>query len=218
MSTYMNGLAASDLDAMASSFAIETFVDQFDFRAYLERIRAYSAAATPMLVPPATPLSRALAVEERHGDVIGQILYQYLALADPAFDPFETVVLSDDAVLDDFYNGLTTAVASVDMADASSFTFVPLADVDAESAERYESEQNQANLDSLRQVLGADELTDLVVRFTVSGHEYFAFFSVARYGDAWWVEQLGGNFASLMGIPPLRVGAAPTEETPPTTS
>ena len=61
-------------------------------------------------------------------------------------------------------------------------------------------------------MFGADELTDLVVQFTVGEQEYLAFFSVARYGDAWWIEQLGGNFASLLGIGALQVGAVPTDE------
>jgi hypothetical protein len=34
---------------------------------------------------------------------------------------------------------------------------------------------------------------------------------VVRYGDAWWVDQLGGSFATLMGVPTLEVGAAPTD-------
>ena len=73
MSTYMNGLAGVDVDAMVSSFAVETFVDHFDFRAYLERLGVYSATVTPVVVPAETPFARALGVEQRHGDVIGQI-------------------------------------------------------------------------------------------------------------------------------------------------
>ena len=102
-------------------------------------------------------------------------------------------------------------VAALDTAEIGSFTFVPLADVDAAAAEEYESEHNQTNLDELRRILGADELTDVVVRFTIEGSEFLAFFSVVRYGDAWWVDQLGGNFATLMGVPTLAVGAAPTD-------
>ena len=212
VSAYMNGLAAGDLDAMVSTFAVETFVDQFDLGAYLERIGVYSATVTPVLVPAETPFTQALGVEQRHGDVIGQIRFQFLALADPELEPTDVVNLSDDAALEDFYTSLVAAVAEVDLAEIGSFTFVPMADVDPVAAEDYESEQNQANLESLREVFGADEVTDLVVRFTVNQQEFLAFFSVVRHGDAWWVQQLGGNFANLMGIPALRVGAAPTDE------
>ena len=128
MSTYMHGLAEADLAAMVSSFAVETFVDHFDLHAYLDWIGVYSAAATPLLVPPETPFSRALGVEQRHGDVIDQILGQYLALADPDLDPSEMVNLTEDAALDDFYTDLVAAIAAVDTTKAASFTFVPLAD------------------------------------------------------------------------------------------
>lgn len=208
VSAYMTGLAAGDLDAMVSAFAVETFVDHFDLRAYLERVGVYSATVTPVLVPAETPFTRALGVEHRHGDVIGQIRFQFLALADPELEPTEVVTL-DDTTLEDFYTNLVAAAAEVELTEVGSFTFVPMADVDPAAAEAHQSEQNQANLESLREVFGADEIADLVVRFTVGEQEFLAFFSVVRYGDAWWVEQLGGNFANLMGIPALRVGAAP---------
>ena len=211
VSTYMNGLASVDVGAMVSSFAVETFVDNFDFLAYLERLGVYSATITPVVMPAETPFARALGIERRHGDVTNQILFQFLALADPELEPTEQVLLTDDVTPEDFSGSLASAVGAVELAEVGSFTFVPMADVDPGSADLYESAQNQANLETVRQMFGADEMTDLVVRFPVSDQEYFAFFSVVRYGDAWWVQQLGGNFANLLGIPPLRTGATPID-------
>ena len=212
VSAYMNGLAAGDLDAMVSSFAVETFVDHFDFRAYLERLGVYSATVTPVLVPAETPFTRALGVEQRHGDVIGQIRFQFLALADPELEPTEMINLTTRP------RWRTSTAAS---SPRSPRWTSPRSGRSRScrwrmstrtAAEDYESEQNQANLEALRGVFGADEITDLVVRFTVSEQEFLAFFSVVRYGDAWWVEQLGGNFANLLGIRALQVGAVPTDE------
>ena len=121
------------------------------------------------------------------------------------------MLLNEDVTPEVFSGSLAAAVGAVDLAEVGSFTFVPMADVAPEAAEVYESEPNQANLETIREMFGADEITDLVVRFTVSDQEYFAFFSVVRYGDAWWVDQLGGNFASLVAIPPLRSGATPVD-------
>ena len=148
VSTYMNSLAASDLDAMVSSFAVETYVEHFDLRAYLELVRVYSLPGNPLLVPAETPFSAALGVEQRHSSVIDQILFQYLALVDPKLDLATSVNVSDETVLDDFYSSLSSAVSTLDTTEVASFTFVPLADVDAAAAEDYESERNQANLDS----------------------------------------------------------------------
>ena len=211
VSSYMSGLASVDVDAMVSSFAVETFVDHFDFLAYLERLGVYSATFTPVVVPAETPFARALGIERRHGTVTDQILFQFLALADPELEPTEQVLLNEDVTPEVFSGSLAAAVGAVDLAEVGSFTFVPMADVAPEAAEVYESEPNQANLETIREMFGADEITDLVVRFTVSDQEYFAFFSVVRYGDAWWVDQLGGNFASLVTIPPLRSGATPVD-------
>lgn len=212
VTTYMDGLAEADLEAMVSSFAIETYVGNFDMRAYLERIQVYQLGAMPLYLPPDSPFTKALAVEQRHNIVVEQVLFQTLRFVDPDLEPTEGVSLSDEAELEEFYSHLASAATTLDTTEAASFTFVPLAEVDPEAAEDYESERNQANLDELRGILGADEMTDLVVRFTVGKSEFFAFLSVVRYGDAWWVAQLGGNFATVMGIPALEVGAVPVDE------
>jgi hypothetical protein len=213
VAAYMNALAAADLDAMVGSFAVETFVDHFDLRAYLERVGVYSAVATPLQLPPDTPFTRALDLEQRQGAVVDQVRRQFVTLADPALDPTEFIALTDDAALDEFYTNFVAAVEAVDTQSARSFTFVALEDVDPASAARYESADNQANLDAHRAVLGADAITDLVVRFDVGGHGFLAFFSVVRYADGWWVEQLGGDFATLLGIDLVRAGTVPADET-----
>jgi len=68
----MNAMAAGDLDQMVGTFAVETYVDNFDFDVYLARIRAYSPFVAPLLVPPATPFTRALDVEQRQGASSGR--------------------------------------------------------------------------------------------------------------------------------------------------
>jgi hypothetical protein len=211
VTAYMTALAAGDLDAMVGTFAVETFVDRFDLRAYLEFIGVYSAAAIPVLLPAETPLATALDVEQRHADVVNQIRRQFVTLADPTIDPSELIVLTDDATLDEFYANLVATVVGVDTEGAGSFAFVALGDVDPESAELYESENNQANIEARRVVLGADAITDLAVRFDLGGRGFLAFFSIVRYADGWWVEQLGGNFATLLGVDPLSAGTSATD-------
>ena len=48
------------------------------------------------------------------------------------------------------------------------------------------------------------------MRFDVGGQPYLGFFSVVRYGESWWLEQLGGNFATLVGVDLLHAGAVAT--------
>ena len=209
VTAYMNAMAAGDLDQMVGTFAVETYVDNFDFDVYLARIRAYSPFVAPLLVPPATPFTRALDVEQRQGAVVGQIARQYLGLAVPDLDLTQTVNLPDDSSVGDLSTALTTAVTDVDLSGVGSFTFVPLADVDAAAATNYASEQNRANLDAYRASVGADEVTDVVVRFEVGGQSFLGFFSALRYGDAWWLDQIGGNFSVLVGVDAFHAGAAP---------
>ena len=208
----MGAMAAGDLDQMVATFAIETYVDHFDMAAYLNWIRMYAPATSPLMVPAATPFGRALDVEQRQANVVDQIGRQYLSLVEPALDLSQPMVLTDDSAADDLSAGLDAAVGALDTSGVGTFSFVPLDKVDPDAAQLYDSAQNQANLDSRNAYLGADELTDLVVQFDVGGQPYLGFFSAVRYGDSWWLEQLGGNFATLVGVDPLRAGAVPAAD------
>ena len=67
-------------------------------------------ATGPLMVPPATPFSRALGVEQRQANVVGQIGRQYLSLVEPDLDLSQPMVLTDDSAVDDFSAGLDAAV------------------------------------------------------------------------------------------------------------
>jgi hypothetical protein len=49
-------------------------------------------------------------------------------------------------------------------------------------------------------IAGADESTDVAVRFPTDGDDVYALFSLVRYGDSWWIQELGGTFAVLIGL------------------
>jgi hypothetical protein len=212
VSAYMEALQQADLQATASAFAIETYAANYDFTGYLELIRAYSPTA-PIKLPASDPFNVALNIESRSAQVVGGILYQYLRLCCPDLDPVQVQALPDDAAVAHFVDDLSTNANSEVLTSIDSFTFVPLEEVSADTYELYTSDRNEDNIGAREAVLGADELTDLAVRFRSRDGDVYALFSVVRYGDQWWLSELGGTFATLLDISLTDGGIVPVDQT-----
>jgi hypothetical protein len=199
VSAYMGVLQQADLGAMTSAFAIETYVANYDLTADLTRIKAYVPTA-PIKLPPSDPFNVALNTESRRAQVVGGVLNQYLRLCCPDLDRSNVQALPDDAAVTSLVDELAASASSDVLTSIDTFTFVPLDDVSADTFEAYSSDRNEQNITGLEAILGADELTDLAVRFTTPDGDVYALFGVVRYGDQWWVHELGGTFAALLGL------------------
>jgi hypothetical protein len=212
VSAYMEAFLQADLGAMASAFAIETYAANYDLTAELERIKAYVPSAAIKL-PTSDPFNLALNTESRSAQVVSGILNQYLRLCCPDLDRLDVEALPDETAVADFVDDLSASARSDVLTSIDSFTFVPLEEVNADTYEAYSSDRNEQNIAGLEAVLGADELTDLAVRFTSPHGDVYALFGVVRYGDEWWVNELGGTFAILLGLNFFDGGIIPAGQT-----
>lgn len=202
---YLAALAGADLDAAISAFAIVPYVDGYDFTAMLERISAYTGNAD-LPIPPSNPLNRAFMIEARRARVTGRILDQYFALAHPTFDRYgATVILGDEAAVGAFVAEFDAELTPVALEGLGDHEFVALANIDAETAQQMTAEPSIEREERRRAVIGADEFASLAVRTTVDGEPVTLLFEAVRYGDRWWVNDLGNTFAQLLNVD---IGAA----------
>jgi hypothetical protein len=199
VSAYLEGMADGDLGTMVGAFAIETYAANYDLTAYLEWIGAYGPTA-PVLLPASDPFNVALNTESRYSRVVSSITFQYLTLSYPDFEPMEVQPLADDAAVDSFLEDLSANATSEGLSSIESFTFVPLEEVSAAAYEHYISDNNRQSMARRDSIVGADESTDVAVRFPTAGGDVYALFSLVRYADTWWIHDLGGTFATLIGL------------------
>ena len=207
---YLDALSAADFDAAVEVFAIEPYVEHFDFRASLERVRSYGQFSMPLPLPSTDPFNVAINLEQRRAAVAGQVLNQYFTLVNPTLDRTSTQPLTDDAAIDAFATTFEAAMTSGPLADLATHEFVSFEEIDADSAEAH-SDERTAELDAaLLAIVGADESTEVAVRSSVLDRDVVLLFRVVRYGDAWTIETLGGLFSTILGI---SANAAGTLET-----
>ena len=161
-----------------------------------------------------TAYMRDLLVAERYGDIASRLAQQYLTYAWPdAYDdyngnylPFNREEAGEiEAFLDAFeYAEFNEWIGNMEFIGFETPESLGI-------SELYYNERYQNSLARQADYNGCDDIEDVVMRFRVNGEDYLLFLSCARYGERWYVQELGGNIASILGMSVQCAGLAPAE-------
>jgi len=208
---YLDALSNADVNAMISTFAIETFSKNVDFAASLEETPFYNYFIIPS-VPSSNHFTTDLSTQQRLADVANSIRSQYLSFFAPhILNEARPVVLESEdpereaqVIVDDLGN----AEYLQSLRSLKVIEFVP-----PESLYEYYSEEVvQQRIDRQRDIIGADRLENIVARVEIDGEIYLFCFDVAHYGGRWYLHTLGGHIALALGFSYFNAGVIPEDE------
>lgn len=201
---YLEAMQNGDAMGMLSTFAIETYVDNMDVQASLERMKAFNHSMLLLLADGA--YLHDVLVGARYGEISNDLYMQYL-FYECGWEG-STIPLTEEGAVEAF---LSNENLGAFPALLQGLEFVEFVDPTALS-ERYASQGIQESLEKLENGYGCDELTDVAMRLTDGGAEYYQFLQCARYGERWYVFSLTGSLASLMMLSPYAGGFVPAAE------
>lgn len=211
---YLEAFNAGSIEEIASTFAIETYVDHVDRQAVIERISCYSPTVTNT-VPMPTAYIRDLLAAERYGEIANLLIRQYLTYAWPeAYDEYsfdQPVFFNRDEPeeIEAFLNAFGEAEFNE---WAGNIEFIGFENAESLGVyDLYTSEHNQANILRQANCIGCEEIRDVVLRIRVNGEDYLQFLSCARYDNLWYVESLQGNLSILFGLSTSCAGLVPAD-------
>lgn len=205
---YLEGLRDSDLNRMIYAFAVERYVENYNFEALLNRLQAYTLTHE-IRMPNANEFVTAMNIESRRARVIDGIIMQHIFLAHPELDMLATQAV-DVEHISDFVGDFSENLNALDLYSIEILGFIPPEALD----ERYLSEHNQSVLASQAEVLGAEQLASRVAVFEMDGEKYLLLVDVAEYKGAWYLSDLGGNIGILLNISSFLQGMFPAEHVP----
>lgn len=206
---YLEGLAKQDLYTMISAFAIETYVQEYDIAALLERLGAYMPTST-IHYPNANDLFTAINVESRKAEVVHMITLQQNAMLLPELAADRPLVLSDEKSPDaaDFIKDMENALQKASPTDESGLiAFIAPTDM----SDLYANERNMENMARRAAICGADELQSVIAVFTYGENTFAMCCDVIRYGDMWFMEGMPGNIGTLLNISASLAGTVPVD-------
>jgi len=202
---YLEGLRDLDLSRMMSAFAVESYVENFNFEAQLNRIRAYSFTSEIKL-PNANKFVTALNIESRKASVNNMILCHYIILCEPEFNHTQVSALKEEANVTDFAAKLNTSLNALKFQTLKITGFVPPASIPGAN---YSEPRNLEVMARNAGVRGADNLESRIAVFSLDGKEYAFCLDVINYGGKWYISQLGGNIGSLLRVNYYSAGTIP---------
>ena len=199
VAAYLQAMKENDVAGMLSTFAIETYVDSLDARAYLARNGSFGSSSQAALAA-TDPYMRQIAVASRYADLADGLWYQYIAAAWPEeygeYESSRALTLSDDAAVEEFLSLMDAAEFSAFLQGVDLTGFVS----PAAFSEYYQSPGNMNAIASMAEAYGCDELADVVACVESGGEEYYQFMHCARYGNLWYNLSLGGYAANFLGV------------------
>lgn len=207
VAAYIGALAAADFDGAVATFAVDPYVENYDFAAWLNRVGRYQPTFAPQLLPNSDPFNTAINLAQRRSTVAREVTSQYFALVNPTLDRAHNgVLLEDEAAVDAFVDDLETVMVSAPLADLAIYDVVPAGDIDPDLGDLLADDRIVELNESQLAITGADESAELAVRSSISGRPVAMVFRAVRYADSWWIETLQGTLATLLGLDAIAPG------------
>jgi len=185
------------MDTMISTFAIESYVGNYNLEAQVERLGIYMFNKV-MPFPATNAYTRRMNIAYRCNQITNQIMYQYMFFNTPdAFNNGEIITLKDHKEVSDFVKKFERDTMGYIFEDLNIVGSIKPEDM----VEIYRSENNQKAIANYARIFGADigDVTDVVIKFKADGESWVFCPGTVRYNGKWYLESLQGNVANLMG-------------------
>lgn len=216
---YLEALKNQDLDAMVATFAVESYVDNFDYEAYLNRLQAYSPGYRfSFSYPNNSEYIRQMNIATRVSLITQIIDLQYTVFNLPeVMTQGITIPLSDEEEVKNFiaeYEKATENYVFEDLKITGTLAPEEFLEAYAEDlVELYASDRYKEIMDNRAIVLGLDgeDVANVVITFEANGQNWIFYPQLAKYEDKWYMESFVGNFGSLLGLNQYTGGIFPDE-------
>lgn len=205
ITAYAEAMKTGDVDKILATFAVETYVENFDTEKYLDTIGMYSVYSVPL--DSIDAYTQSLSLIQRQYDISRNLTYMYLSLGNVedftrpvSFhgDPYDDAGdLLDDLMVDDWMD----MMAEMEIGDVLELKDLPI----DENAEEF----LKKNLRNREKYLGCDDFVTLAVEVEIDSEDYYLCVDLACYDGKWYNAVPYGMLASLMGAPATCGGLVP---------
>ena len=197
VSAYLDALSKADLDAMISTFAIESYEKHYDLEAMIERVTVYTPGLT-LNLPSDNEFTKNINIKQRQGYVVREIKSQYMTLFVPDSEALQTGTTQFDDP-QDISRLLETLSNQEHVESLNTLKFVEFRSPGSLN-ELYDTEINQENIQKISKVIGAQKLENIVARVRIDGNMYLFCFDAACYEGRWYIHSLGGNIGNFLNL------------------
>lgn len=197
LSAYIESLNNGDIDEVLSTFAIESYVDNFDTRDHIERIMAFVPNAPFTMdyeLSDGSGFDRDIRIKVRQAYII-RSYYNMISQQTVQHDG-QTIGPLEGQELDDFMDRMN----GTDFLNAwKNMKFIKFVSPD-EICDAYYSEQNQRNIGLQTKAYHCEEISNVCALVEINGENYYQLAECGKYGGRWYIISCTGNLSSILGV------------------
>ncbi len=195
---YLEALQTGDLDNILSTFAMESYCENYDFEKRIEQLGYYSW--NDMRYEPVaygkSELLREITLSNRQ-NVITQELYRQVLQFYGNFDE----IIADGLYVTEESDIQRTIVALSNLSEELDFSTLEIGDIIY--GEMMYDRNYFSSLNSMKDygdVIGADGFKSLTISFSLNGEYGILFMDIAQMGGKWYNVRPGGFLSYLAGL------------------
>ena len=199
---YLEGLKEQDMEQLLSTFAVESYAENYNLQAYLEYMQAYFFMQQDVSFPPVNPFVKAMISYERTEHLKKDILEQGRALyvCSSYFGNFQ--ITQEDVSFE-----WEELPEKINLDSIEILGYIPPEAL----SEYYGSEQMLKLQNRQAQICGADQIEDCVVAFSCDEGTYCLFMESVEYNGKWYNNQFGNTTSLLLDIYSEYKGTVPID-------
>ena len=216
VTAYAEYLKAGDFDGIVSTFAVESYKDNFNVEKFYDRIRVFSPAMSNsgtqfVMLGNESDLTTAVNIENRKAYISANVFRQSTI---PMIEQVEdeelyacftggaTYVISDDDELDILMDFLNSSPEFEDMEIGKILKA---------------SDFNSNYKTGLKEYIKGKEkawcgdIENVSMKLEIDGEDYVLFMTCVRYDDKWYIAEFGNYYSLAAGISPAAAGLCPKD-------
>lgn len=205
---YIAALNKGDVDEVLSTFAIESFVDNFDTRAEIERFTVFMPDAPfnkAYELSDGSDFDRDIRIKVRQAAIIRRF-YSMISQLTVHHDGC-TISLEGEEV-DVFMNNINES----DFLNAwKNMKYIEMISPE-KICDVYYSEPNQNNIELQRKIYCCEDIEDVCALVEIGGEEYYQFAQCGKYNGRWYIIDCAGNLSSLFTADRYLYGLVPCSD------
>ena len=197
-SAYINGLKNMDINQIISTYAVETYVENYSLEKNISRLKGYSLNIG--YIPDISDFSIRLNTEKRRADIVKDIRYQYLILTDSEIPYDGSFLLFDNNNYDSPEDFVNSIFATDDNLYFTELVFDGTFIIPEALSDSFATEATKKVIQTNIDMINADDIKSVAAYLKCTGRDFILTMDTARYEDKWYVLNCQGTIGIYMGI------------------
>lgn len=216
VTAYAEYLKAGDYNGVISTFAMESFEENYNVEEFYDRIRAFSPAIATggqlyVMLGNDSSLVNSVNLENRRAYISSNVFRQMIV-------PMAAEV-DDNELASSFMSGMTFAISDDDDMESlmeflnsdPKFENIEIGDFLDKSDFDFDFGKALKDYNKYKKKSWGGDIENICMELEIDGDDYILFMTCVCYDDKWYIAEFGNYFSLACGISPQAAGFCPED-------